>query len=83
VIRADIHAKCFDDAHILGQLSLELNAGESLAIVGPSGVGKSTLLNILAGLDGDFDGTVERSEKFAMVFQEPNSYASQCPERRH
>jgi len=72
VIRADIHAKCFDDAHILGQLSLELNAGESLAIVGPSGVGKSTLLNILAGLDGDFDGTVERSEKFAMVFQEPN-----------
>ncbi|MFZ6870883.1 ABC transporter ATP-binding protein [Undibacterium sp. Di27W] len=36
---------------ILSPVSFSLHAGDSLAITGPSGVGKSTLLSILAGLD--------------------------------
>ena len=36
---------------VLNNLSLSLNAGESVAIVGPSGCGKSTLLNIIGTLD--------------------------------
>jgi putative ABC transport system ATP-binding protein len=36
---------------ILRELSLELARGEYVAIVGESGVGKSTLLNLVAGLD--------------------------------
>ena len=36
---------------VLRQLSLRLNAGDYVAIVGESGVGKSTLLNLIAGLD--------------------------------
>ena len=36
---------------ILHPLSLELNKGDSLAIVGASGSGKSTLMNILGALD--------------------------------
>jgi putative ABC transport system ATP-binding protein len=39
-------------------LALEIGAGELVAIIGESGVGKSTLLNILAGLDGADQGTV-------------------------
>ncbi|SFO83037.1 ABC transporter ATP-binding protein [Pseudomonas borbori] len=43
---------------ILHDLSLALNRGDSLAIVGSSGSGKSTLLGLLAGLDLPSNGTV-------------------------
>ncbi|HET6472408.1 MAG TPA: ATP-binding cassette domain-containing protein [Pseudomonadales bacterium] len=43
---------------ILAAVDLEINAGQSVAIVGPSGSGKTTLLGILAGLDSPTDGTV-------------------------
>jgi putative ABC transport system ATP-binding protein len=39
------------DLVILNQINLNINAGESLAIMGRSGSGKSTLLGLLAGLD--------------------------------
>lgn len=41
----------FGSRSVLRQLSLRLNPGEYIAIVGESGVGKSTLLNLIAGLD--------------------------------
>lgn len=43
---------------ILKNLELEVNAGESLAIVGSSGSGKSTLLGLLAGLDEVSSGEI-------------------------
>jgi putative ABC transport system ATP-binding protein len=43
---------------ILAAVDLEINAGQSVAVVGASGSGKTTLLGILAGLDTPTSGTV-------------------------
>lgn len=71
MIRVDITSKTFGGPPVLGPIRFEINLGETLALVGPSGIGKSTLLRILAGIDPDFAGTVERPENLAFVFQEP------------
>ena len=43
---------------VLRELDLEVQAGEMVAIVGASGVGKSTLLHLLGGLDRADDGAI-------------------------
>src|SRR5919206_354016 len=43
---------------VLRNLALALERGEMIAIVGASGVGKSTLLHVLGGLDSVDEGTV-------------------------
>ncbi|MCP2324196.1 putative ABC transport system ATP-binding protein [Hamadaea flava] len=59
VVRVDGIRKEFGDTIALDGLSLEIHAGEAVAVMGPSGCGKSTLLNMIAGLDRPTAGTVE------------------------
>lgn len=47
-----------DRRPVLENITLGLKAGETCAVIGPSGCGKSTLLKVLAGIIGDYEGTV-------------------------
>ncbi len=71
MIEVDIRSKFFGSTQVLGEIGFRIDPGETLAILGPSGIGKSTLLKIVAGLDRRFEGRVTRPERVAMVFQEP------------
>jgi lipoprotein-releasing system ATP-binding protein len=55
-------SKTYRDAEVpvdvFSALSVEVERGEMLAIVGPSGIGKSTLLHLLGGLDRPDGGTI-------------------------
>ena len=71
MIRIDVRRKAFGANEVLRDVRLDLAPGERVAVLGPSGVGKSTLLRIVAGIDKAFEGHVERPEEIAIVFQEP------------
>lgn len=47
-----------DEVKVLDSISFNINKGEFISLVGKSGCGKSTILNILAGLDKDYKGEV-------------------------
>jgi putative ABC transport system ATP-binding protein len=51
VLRLSAVGKRFGGRPVLNQISLEVRAGEYVAILGESGIGKSTLLNVIAGLE--------------------------------
>ncbi len=71
MIRVDIQCKAFGEAEILRNISFTVAPGETVAVLGPSGIGKSTLLNLIAGIDPAFTGQVTKAERMAIVFQEP------------
>ena len=63
--------KSFGEKQVLTDFTLEAADGERICILGPSGGGKTTLLNIIAGLMPPDSGTVQLPEgKISYVFQE-------------
>lgn len=56
--------------HVLNGISLDVNRGESVAIMGPSGSGKSTLLNIIGTLDSPSKGKVFLENRDLSVLDE-------------
>jgi putative ABC transport system ATP-binding protein len=51
VLRLTAVTKRFGERTVLNAISLDVAAGEYVAVIGDSGIGKSTLLNLIAGLE--------------------------------
>ena len=61
----------------LDEINLKVKDRELMVILGPSGCGKTTLLNIISGLDKDFDGQISRYDKasdISYMFQSPRLF---------
>ena len=64
-------SKSFDGKEVLKDVTLSFEAGKTVCIRGRSGIGKTTLLRIIAGLTAPDSGTVTGApEKIAFVVQE-------------
>lgn len=70
-------SKVYGDQVILDDLDLTVRKGEFVALLGPSGTGKTTLLRILAGLEDATSGHVTIAARTSVVFQEPRLIQAQ------
>ena len=70
-LRADEMACRRGDRVLFARLSLALGAGEALHLAGANGIGKSSLMRILAGLLRPFAGTVDRVGAMALLDERP------------
>jgi sulfonate transport system ATP-binding protein len=74
--------KKFDDLTVLNDVSFEINKGDFVCIVGPTGCGKTTFLNLLAKLIEPTAGQIlidgepadPKKHNISFVFQEPSNF---------
>ena len=66
--------KSFGDNVVLKDISLKVERGEVLSIIGPSGSGKSTLLRCITELEQEDSGIIKFDGTFGLVFQNFNLF---------
>ena len=66
--------KSFGALDVLRDISLEVDKGEVLSIIGPSGSGKSTLLRCATGLETPDAGEIVKNGEVGLVFQNFNFF---------
>ncbi|MEV7462005.1 ABC transporter ATP-binding protein [Streptomyces rubiginosohelvolus] len=64
-----------DGPSVLDGIDLDIPAGRHIAIVGPSGAGKTTLASVIAGVHRPDGGTVTRPRRTAVISQEVHVFA--------
>ncbi len=71
-LQVRIDAKSFRHTPVLARIHFSAGPGEVLALLGPSGTGKTTALRLILGLDTQFSGSVHLPPgRIGTVFQEP------------
>ena len=70
LVRAVNVSKSYGGRKVLETVTVEAERGRLTAVIGPNGVGKTTLLRVMAGLEEPDTGTVERRGRVLLVFQE-------------
>ena len=61
-------SKSYHSRDIISNISLKLHKGQKIALIGPNGVGKSTLLKILAGIEEPDTGSIEVQSNMRIVY---------------
>ncbi len=76
IARILIANKSFGDKQLYKDLDISVQRGEKIGLIGRNGTGKSTLLNIISGLDKDYDGdiTLQKSAVLISSRQEHHGY---------
>lgn len=73
-LRLEGVCRSFGDVEVLRGLTMTIERGEFTAVVGQSGCGKTTLLNLLSGYDTASSGRITRSGGARMVYQQDGLY---------
>src|SRR4051795_393813 len=66
-------SKSYAAVQVLDRVSLVVSPGDRVGIVGPNGIGKSTLLRVLAGLEEADGGQIVRGGAVGLLPQEPEA----------
>ena len=72
MIKLEKVTKKYGDLTVFDNFSLEFRTDEVTAVLGASGVGKTTILNLLAGITDYSAGKVYTENAVSYVFQSPN-----------
>ncbi len=68
-------SKNYRTLKVLNNISFKIRKGEFVSIIGANGCGKTTILNLISGLDKDYKGKInydKKNSKLAYVFQNSN-----------
>ena len=68
-------SKNYSKIKVLNNISFKIKKGEFVSIFGPNGCGKTTILNLISGLDKEYKGKIKfknKDFKLGYVFQNPN-----------
>ena len=73
VVSVNLQDKTFaNGVQAVRDVQFDVQSGEFVALVGPSGTGKTTLLNMIAGLETDYTGTIQAPcDALSYMFQDP------------
>ena len=67
LLTVDIEAKTIGQKDLFHNLHFTLDPNEKIGMIGRNGVGKTTLFNMLTGLDNDYEGTIQLQRGCLMV----------------
>ncbi|GCD19242.1 ABC transporter ATP-binding protein [Cellulomonas algicola] len=76
VLRARALTRSYDGRPVLSGVDLDVDPGHRLGVVGENGIGKSTLLRLLAGVEPPDSGDVTRPAALELLTQEPTFAAT-------
>lgn len=67
IAHISIASKGFGDKQLYKELDIRVQAGEKIGLIGRNGTGKSTLFNLMTGIDKDFDGEIKLGKNIVMI----------------